>query len=410
MMKDKILVKVKDLKPGMFVEELDRPWLETPYLLQGILIQKQADIDELAQYCETVYISPKKGSTPENYLKKPFCHIIPEESKEKTIFHGNHVYTDIHTVEEELPAARKAHQTAQVLINQIKYDIDRDFTLNVDAAKELVDVIARSIIKNPSAMLLLNRFKSTKDGQYDRALNTSVYMITFGRHLCLPTDELAILGLGGLLMDVGQLKLLSKASSSNDIFQKNILSEQHVIYGEEILATMPGIPQKVIEITAQHHEREDGTGYPRGLAGSQIAPYARMAAIIDCYERIVSEGINEFSPPLSPFEALKMLWDWTRRWLNATLVQRFAHSIGLFPVGSLVELNSGEVAIVLTHNRSNRLQPQVMIVLDPQKEPYSCPKTLDLGLNKEGPHGAIYQIERDLAPDAYDIDPKNYYL
>lgn len=402
-------VLISDLEIGMFVEELDRPWLETPYLFQGIWIQSQDDIDDLAKYCQSVFVTPPKAPPIPSIIKEPITHLIPEEEK-VTSFHGTHVYENKHTLEQELPKAKKAHLKAHGLINEIKEGIDRDFTLDTKVAKELVSVISQSIINNPDAMLLINGFKNNDEEQFERALSTSIYLITFGRHLCLPSEELIILGLGGLLMDIGKIKLRTTETDTADISLKNKIAEQHVLFGQEILLQMEGIPKEVLEITMQHHEREDRSGYPNGLTGNEITSYARMAAIVDCYLSLTLEGFNKDGPPLTPFEALNILWEWTRNWLNATLVQSFAHCIGLCPIGSLVELNSGEVAVVLSHSRSNRLKPLVMVVLDPLKQPYESPIRLDLSLNKVGPNGLIYQISNDLKPNAYNIDPKKYYL
>lgn len=409
----KKLVSVGELKPGMFVEELDRPWRETPYLIEGILITSYAQIDEIATYCKYVYITTKSPTSTKNTRPQPAqykTHIIPDSHNLRTPFHGNHIYKDTHSVEKELPAAIESHKKAVVLMDQIKSRINQDLQLDVNAAKQLVDIITSSMIRNSEAMLLLNDFQFSNSGDYfTHAINKATYMIGFGRHLCLPTEELSILGLGGLLMDIGQLKLIEMLGGGQikDVNQDHPHFPDHVKYGEEILSNMPGIPDKVIEITLQHHEREDQSGYPHSLAANQISSYARMAAIVDCYENLVTEGVSPGSAPLSPFEALKMLWVWTQRWLNAPLVQQFAHCIGLFPVGSLVELNTGEVAIVLSHNRIKRLLPNLMIILDENKKPYKTPWTLDLAqAEDEKKHYIVGALENK----AYNINPQDYYL
>lgn len=377
---------------------MDRPWLDTPFPVQGVLINSQEEIDELAKYCLYVYITVQ-STPPQPSSKNYTTHVIPEESGEKTKFHGDHIYEITSSFEEEIPIAKKAHEKASELINKIKLDIDRDVKLNLDIAKELVDVIAVSIIKNPAAMLFLNQFKSNA-AHYDHALNTSIHMITFGRHLCLPTNELYILGLGGLLMDIGQLKQPSNINS-------NSLSE-HVIEGVKILSQIPSIPDEVIQITSQHHERENGKGYPDGLVSNQIVTYARMAAIVDNYECLISEKTDDVTATLSPFEALKTLWDMARTGLNATLVQQFAHCIGLFPSGNLVELNTGEIAIVITQSRTNRLLPIVMIVLDKNKQPCNSIRTVNLA--EQAKNEFKYEIVLDLKPGSYGVDLKEYYI
>lgn len=396
-------MSISELKIGMFVEELDRPWIETPFPLQGFPIKSENDIKALGVYSEHVFITFETVPTPRPPTTKWFItHAIPEDNGEKTQFHGDYLYPDTVSLQEEMPAAIESYGRAEKLIDQIKLDINQNLKLDVDIARELVDVIAGSVIKNPDALLILNQLKTSNEEYYGRALNTAIHMIAFGRHLCLPSDELSILGLGGLLMDIGQLK-----QHANLKIDK--AKDHHVLYGEQILSQIPSIPEKVLQIACQHHEREDGTGYPHGLSGNLIATYAKMAAIVDIYENMVATGISTLTSPVSPFEAVKILWDLRRTWLNATLVQQFAHCIGLFPVGSLIELNTGEVAIVLTQSRTNRMQPTVMIVLDKDKQAYDSPVTIDLAANPEQ-NTTPYEIVRDLKPAAYNIDPEKYYL
>ena len=396
-------VSIGELKIGMFVEELDRPWIETPFPFQGFVIQSENDIKALSVYSNHVFITSAPPKTPDSPARKRFTtHAIPMDNGKKTQFHGDFFYPETISLQEEMPAAIQSYGRAEKLIEQIKLDINQNLKLDVDIARELVDVIAGSVINNPDALLILNQFKASDEEYYGRALNTAIHMIAFGRHLCLPADELSILGLGGLLMDIGQLK-------QSDTLKKDKTSDLHVLHGEQILSQIPSIPEKVLQITSQHHEREDGTGYPQGLSSNLISTYAKMAAIVDIYENMIAKGMSDPDSPVSPFEAIKILWDLRRTWLNATLVQQFAHCVGLFPVGSLIELNTGEVAIVLTQSRTNRMQPTIMVVLDKDKQPYNEPITLDLATNPES-NSIAYEIVRDLKPAAYNIDPEKYYL
>lgn len=189
-------------------------------------------------------------------------------------------------------------------------------------------------------------------------------------------------------MDIGKLKIPSEIVQKSDFLtpeERNIM-KSHVAYGEEIIKQSGEIPKAVFEIVAQHHEREDGSGYPKGLYANQLNTFARMAAIVDSYQELLKARSNlPSSGMLQIFNQLKEL---ARCGLNVTLVEQFAHCIGVFPIGSLVELNSGEVAIVLTHCRSERTLPLVMVILNAEKKPYEEPEKRDLRLLKPGPDGA----------------------
>lgn len=400
----------------MYVCDLDRPWLGTPYLIQGILIESQDDINELARHCTYVYVDRDKSETPVNQ-PLPSRKIsdapqpIPDTDILKIPFFQTETYTDTCTVEEELPAARQAYNTAADLFSKIKENIKRNTKLNIHATHDVVDALRESIVRNPDAALLLARLRTTGQVLYDSAINNSVRLLAFGRHLGLPRKELSFLGLGGLLMDIGKLQLPKEIQAKNGFSLNSSdckLVKQHVSYGEAIIARSKDIPEEVYKIVAQHHERENGNGYPRGLYANQLHVYSRMAAIVDCYEELIVERFG--IPAARPFLALKELRDNSNRGLNSTLVEQFAQCIGIFPVGSLVELNTGEVAIVLSHNRTQRFLPQIMTILDAKKQPYAKPLTLDLRSAVTGPDNEQYTIISDLPQGAYGIDAKQYYL
>lgn len=440
----KLKISVSDLQTEMYVCELDRSWLETPYVLQGILIRSRDDIDELAHHCAYVYVdieksnssviqkhmatlqkTPKTNGEAQNSQnnqrstevpKTPFrntAHPLLDSTyseAQRTPFHGEKTYTDTHTVEEELPAAKQASCLATNLMEEINTNLERNGELNIGAAHDTVNALRESVIRNPDAMLLLSRLKTTGRILYDNAVNASVHLLAFGRHLGLPREELSKLGLGGLLMDIGKMRLppeLITKNNSLNAADRNLM-KQHVAYGEEIIAQSNDIPQEVLEIVAQHHEREGGNGYPRSLNANQLHAYARMAAIVDCYEEFI--GVKPDFPPVSAFQAFVELKELSRSGLNAMLVEQFAHCIGMFPVGSLVELNTGEVAIVLSHGRTKRFLPNVMIILDAKKQPYDVPLTLNLRSAGPAPSGIQYAITHDLPQNAYGIDAKQYYL
>lgn len=408
-------ISVDNLKPGMYVCDLDRPWLGTPYLIQGILIESQDDIDELARHCTYVYVDRDKSETSVDIPLPPRkASDTPKRIQDEVLkipFFRSETYTDTCTAEEELPAANQAYDFAANLFSEINSNISRNTKLDINAANDVVGALRESIVRNPDAALLLARLRSTGQALYDSAINSSVRMLAFGRHLGLPRKELSVLGLGGLLMDIGKLKLPKEIQTKSGFSlnpAERKLVKQHVSYGEAILTKSSDIPEEVRKIVLQHHERENGNGYPRGLYANQLHVYSRMAAIVDCYEELVIDRPG--MPAARPFHALKELKDNSNRGLNSTLVEQFAQCIGVFPIGSLVELNTGEIAIVLAHNRTQRFLPQIMIIFDAKKRPYDKPLTLDLKTADAGPGGIPYTVIGDLPQGAYGIDAKQYYL
>ena len=445
-------IAVSDLQPGMFVSSLDRPWLETPYLIQGLLIQSQDDIEQLKQYCKSVYIDvdesepfvaqyhtktaqiiPEPDNNQPHNAKRSHTNTKPEDQQQikkkifsghekiqeileskapKTPFHGNKIYADECTVKEEMPVAIQAFDNVTTLLNEINIGIERKTKIDINSAQQVVDKLRDSVLRNPDAALLLARLKSTGQKLYDYAIKISVNLLALGRQLGLSHQELSLLGLGGLLMDVGKMSLPQEIQTKDSFLlnpSERKLVQQHVTHGELIMSRSRDIPDEIYKIVTQHHERENGQGYLHGLHTDQIHTYARMAAIVDCYEEFIMTGTSSMAT--KPFQVLKELKDNSvYGGLNTALVEQFIHCTGIFPVGSLVELNTGEVAIVLTHNRSQRFLPNVMIILDANKFPYETPITVDLRTADPGPTGIPYSIFSDLPMGAYKIDTNKYYL
>ncbi len=404
---------VRDLKPGVFVSELDRPWLDTPYMFQGFLIQSEGDIEELAKYCECVFIDELKAQ-PEKQTKGPQkqpkvrLESVPEPGHgtaghrvilptvDQKSFRGKTSYPDKQSAEKELPFATEARQAATQILDSVRTVMEKGLNLDVDQVQHAVEGLRESIIRNPDALMFLSQLKNTKSSAYDRAINVSVYLLAFGRYLGLSRDELSDLGLGGLLLDIGKLKLpvdlLEKKSTYTPA--EHALFKKHVVFGESMVENMSGATEKVREMISQHHERENGSGYPNGLHGKDLSTFGKMAAIVDCFEELVIE--RPFSRPLPPHEALQLIKAWGGRFFHPALVEHFIQCTGVYPVGSLVELTTGAVGIVVSQNRKNRLQPRVLLVLDSRKAALPSPKVVDLLTDRENEFGLEYEIGRSL--------------
>lgn len=438
-MKKKVLVE--DLQEGMYVRELDRPWLDTPFLFQGFLLETAEQLAALRRYCRFVYIDPMQST--EDALKPKTASarqhpaaIASTQSRPRTRATSNagssiqHIrelsesttpagrllnklrinYPDQAKVEEELPQAEQTLAQASTAVREIFANIHANDILDGQKVKESISGMTESVIRNPDALLLLTRLKQKSTYVYDHALNVSVHLLAFGRHLGFPKEQMHILGAAGMLLDVGMAKLPGEIlDKKGQLAQTEYEAMKgHVRLGIEIIHNSHGIAEKVAEIVAEHHEREDGSGYPLGLRSKQISIFGKMAAVVDCFQALINE--RPYAAACSPFEALQMLYDWRKDYFHEELVEQFIQCLGIYPVGTLVELNSGEVAIVLAHNRIRRLKPRVMVILDPDKKPYSSPIMLDLLNDPKAMGDEPYQIRRALAEGMYGINPRDYYL
>lgn len=407
-MKQKIFVN--DLKPGMFVNELDRPWLDTPYLLQGFLIQSKEDIEEVGRYCEHVFIDPLKAQYAGQTSR---LAASLDNDADHAVQRGPVQYVDKVTVEAELPRAKEISEQAVEVINRIRLEIEDKPKFAIKNATVLVESMVDSIVDNPDALLLLTRLRQSDANSYDHAIEIAILILAFGRQMGFPREELSLLGLAGLLLDIGKIKLPKELLEKTQPYTpaEHSVMKRHVAFGESILRASPGIAGTVIDIVSQHHEREDGSGYPRGLGHGAISVYGKMAAIGDVYRELTAPNPNSNSSPYSSYDALQTMHGWAGKFFHPGLLEQFVQCIGIYPVGSLVEMNTGEVAIVIAHSRVRRLRPRVMLILDPKKRPHVSPVMLDLINDPVSPAAGIrYEITRDLEQGMYGIDPKDYYL
>lgn len=426
-------IDVASLQPGMFVAELDRPWLDTPFLFQGFLIESDDQIKELRHYCRYVLVDPLRSigwdawrDTPARKEALRRLELLDRQTQETTLaplplafaedraggaFARNlNRYPDLAQLEDELPRAKEVHRQAELAVQQLFEELRQHGTTDISRAHEVMDGMVESIICNPDALALLSRVKRASAYVYARSVSVAINMLLFGRHLGFPRDHLHLLGAAGLLLDAGTAKappeLLNKNGRLTTEEYETI--QQHVQLSIEMLRDSKGVSEKLISIVACHHEREDGSGYPRGLRGAEIGVPGKMAAIVDCYDALTSE--RPYARSFSPYEALQHLYDWRHHLFHLELVEQFVQCLGIYPVGSLVELNSGEVAVVLAHNRVRRLKPRVLIILDAAKQPYGAPLPLDLLTAPKFMGDKAYEIARALDHGMYGIDPRDYYL
>jgi len=424
-------IGVENLVVGMFITELDRPWLDTPFLFQGFLIETEDQITDLRRYCQYVLVDPLRSigwapgqDTPEhqealrrlamldreNQNALPPLPLALAEQASGPFSRNLNRYADRAQLEQELPRAKEIQHRAEQAVEQLFEDLQQHGTTDLDRANEVVDSMVESIISNPDALALLSRVKRVSTYVYARSVSVAINMLLFGRHLGFPRDHLHQLGAAGLLLDVGTAKvppeILNKHGQLSP--EEYAAIQRHVPLGLEMLRESKGISDKLLNIVACHHEREDGSGYPQRLRGVEISVPGKMAAIVDCYDALTSE--RSYARSYSPYEALQHLYNWRQHLFHSELVEQFIQSLGIYPVGSLVELNSGEVAVVLAHNRVRRLKPRVLAILDANKKPYGAPILLDLLTLPKLVGDQPYEIARALEHGMYGIDPRDYYL
>ena len=404
-------VPVPNLKIGMFVAQLDRPWLETPFLFQGFYIHNQNDIEILKQHCNYVYVDAEKQERDLEEFRI-FSSSSQKKNRDKGKLPTRHCeYEDKIPVEDEIGFAKQCRESLNKHCHKLFVDISEGKTLDLSRMEESIDKMVASVIRNPDAFLWLTKLKNLDNYAYNHAIDTSVLAASFGRHLGLNQSELKDLATGVLLCDIGKVKLpqaiLSKPGRLSE--REFDLIKTHVELSVEILETaQQKVSREIIKIARFHHERHNGHGYLNGLSGPQIPVMARICAIVDCYDAITTHRV--YNRALSPLEAIKCMYEWRDIDFQKDLVEEFIQCLGIFPTGSVVELSSGEVGIVIAQNRIRRLRPRVMLVLDSEHRSLDHLPVIDLVHETRDKSNRPLEIIRTHSAGAFGIDPANFFI
>ncbi|MGH8660960.1 MAG: HD-GYP domain-containing protein [Burkholderiales bacterium] len=404
-------IPVAQLQFGMYVSELDRPWTDTPFQFQGFVLEDEKQLEMLKKYCKKVFVDPEKTPEPDRIPPKT----LPPGSKLRleSVLAGitrTVVYEEKVSVDLELPAARAARNRTEVALKDVLDTIRAGKVIDAPRVREAVTSMTDSVVRNPDAMLLLSKLKEKSVYTHDRALGVSIYMITFGRFLQLPREQLDLLGMLGLLQDVGKVRLpeglLEKTDPLTD--EERRLCHSHVEHSVAILKETAGLPAELPALAALHHERYDGSGYPEGLRGPEIGLFGSIAGLVDCFDALMRP--RPYAEALSPSNALSKLYDWRDTQFDGSLVQQMIQCIGIYPVGAAVELNTGEIGIVIAQNLVRRLQPRVMVVLDAKGNRIRPQKILDLVKEPKAGPDLPYRIKRTLEKGSVAIDASEFFL
>ena len=421
-------VATEHLVPGMYVTRLDRSWLETPFLFQGFVIKSQQEIDELKRYCRHVYVQSNEGARaahraggaaprsrtifpPKQGLVRRVLTALRRSAAVQPEPAPGEFYVDSVDVKVELTRAQDAYGQASSALSEMMERMRQGEKLDVAVLEAVVSPMIDSLLRNRDALTWLSRMKQTDDYTYGHSVSCGVYAIAFGRHLGLPKEDLEALGLGGLLLDVGKTRvprdLLAKADALTS--EELEVVRAHVKHSDAIVSEHAGLDPRVLGMVRSHHERYDGSGYPRRLKGPDIPVFARIAGIVDFYDALITP--RAYAPAISAFDATRELHKRANTEFQAEMVEQFIQAVGVFPTGALVELSTGEVGVVVEQNRVRRLRPKVTLILDRDKRPMDRPTTVDLReyASDPGDKNALW-IDRGHKSGAYGIDPATYYL
>lgn len=416
----------------MYVTALDRPWIETPFLVEGFYITSQADIDEVEKHCKLVYVDVYRSKTGPGARRSsrvvglrqagvaPAHDAAPESAKFRPrganiaaeLFPHRKLkpYEDIAGFAEELARAKPVYAAVVGIYRQMMERFRAGGTLDVSGVREATNAVVESMIRNPDACVWLARNKDEESYAHGHSVAASVWAVALGRQLGLPRMDLQRLAIGGLLFDVGKLKVPQELLRKPDVLSSGEFQmvKAHVNFGLEMLRDTGMLNRSVTDMVEFHHERYGGHGYPRGARGDDIPIFGRIAGIVDCYDALTSPRAH--AAAVSPCNAVKKLYAWRDVEFQAEIMEEFIQAIGVYPAGTLVELSNGEVAVALAGYRTRRLRPQVLVLLDGDKQPLPRPRALDLVSVTHDETGNPLEIVTGLEPGAYGVSPADLVI
>ena len=376
-------IDVNQLTLGMFVCGIDRRWMDTPFVRHKFMVRTGKQLEQLRGHCREVTIDtsrgedvPASGTTEAAAPATKPSSPAPRPKREPSLVPASREET--RSLERELARAASAHKEASGVLERVLDDVRLGRSIDTERSRQVVKGLTESVVRNPNALLCLTQLKDRDRYTSQHSVNVCIFTLAFARHIGIPKGKMEALGVGALLHDVGKmrvpLKVLNKPGPLTNVEFSEM--KRHPEYSRELLARQSGVDPITVDVAYSHHERINGGGYPRGLKGREISLHARMVAIVDVYDAITSARV--YHDPVSPLEALQRLYQWRYKDFDNRLVEKFIQCLGVYPAGSLVELESGEVGVVVEVNGESRTRPVVKLLLDRDKRPLETAALLDL--------------------------------
>lgn len=391
-------IQTSQLQVGMYVHDLDCGWLQHPFFRSRFKINDTAMIEKVKEAkIRHLVIDIEKGDD---------CQLGSEADELETTLQENIAEVSGRKADDgkqvpaadELDNARSIYNEATGIIHSLLEDVRLGKQVELEHVLPVTEKIVNSVFRNKDALISLTRIKDRDQYTFMHSVSVSGLLASFALDRGMDRERIRQVALGGLLHDVGKmrvpLEILNKPEKLSD--DEFAIMKHHAQYSIDVLADVPGLSQDALDIAAMHHEHFDGTGYPKGLKGNEISMVGQMSAIIDVYDALTS--VRCYKDAWEPSFTLKKLLEWGGSHFNRDLVSSYIRCLGIYPVGSLVQLQSGLVGIVMEQNECDLLRPDVRIIYNSRFEKYIQVKNIQL---RKMPEERIVEA---ISPDKYNID------
>jgi len=402
----KILVPVNQLTIGMYVTELDRPWVETSFLFQGFEIKTEKELRAIKDVCNHVYVDTTKRKKS---VQTPviFKRIVTSE-KPLDISNYGTPPKKLGKFEKEFVRAEKTYENAEIVVSNFMRSVENGGGIDSIMAKNAVAECVESVLHSPDAMLWLSQLRNKDEYTAQHSLNVSILSIVLGRHINLSVGDLNKVGLCGMMHDVGKLlippEILHKSTPLDE--EETRTMKTHTRLGYNLLKSSDHMSASAATVALTHHEQLDGRGYPRRMQESGISHFTKIVSIANTYDGLTSD--KGYKKGKTHLEATHILTNLAGTHFDPVLVIKFIESIGVYPPGSLVEMTNGCVAMVIEVHENVKLRPKIIIILDEEKKPVS-ERIIDLASMAKDKNGKIYTIKNIIKARDWNLDVSQYY-
>lgn len=398
-------VPASELKVGMYIHDIAADWSQHPFMRQSFPLKSEAEIETINNCAiPFVYIDSDKGL---DVADAPTKEESDRELEKQVIKVAETMEAPRIKVSSaaEMGKARAIKAQAANLVRTVMKDVRLGNAVTLESVEPVVTGITESILRNSGALVGLMHIKNKDDYTFLHSVSVCTFLVAFCRSVGLDSETTYQAGIGGLLHDTGKAlvpdAILNKPGRLTD--EEFAIIRKHPKDGYEILLKTPGVSDIALDITLHHHERIDGSGYPDKLAAENISTLAKMAAIVDVYDAITADRCYHKGMP--PTEALRKIFEWSSFHFDPSLVKAFMRCVGIYPVGTLVLLESHRLGVVTEHNEESLLQPRVKVFFDTKKMSYIPPVEVDLA--KAGRAGADKILSHENAKK-WNVDPSRF--
>ena len=371
-------ITIDDLRLGMFITELCGSWMEHPFWKTKFLLEDEKDLTSITSSgIKELWIDTAKGIDAQVASAKTIADV--ESETEKTLLTASQAKKITRTrMDEEIQLARKICARAKGAVIEMFSDARMGKAIEVSNAKLLVEEISDSVLRQPHALISLARLKNADEYTYMHSVAVCALMIGLSRQLSLDEDLVREAGLAGLLHDLGKMaipnKILNKPGKLTE--EEFNIVKSHPEVGAGIVMDNPLVSALVVDVIMHHHEKVDGSGYPHRLKGEHISLFAKMGAVCDVYDAITSN--RPYKKGWSPAESIRKMAEWSKGHFDDAVFQSFVKTVGIYPTGSLVRLESGRLGIVTEQSEASLLTPKVKVFFSAKLKTPILQETLDL--------------------------------